>query len=235
MNFSNRQLERDVQNIYMRNQQRAAIDFTRYMYAYGLYAQNLKLQASKTEEITLEGEKLTESRTPQYNPFNIYMPYYSLIQRSTNKITVDFDNVDIQLKPANLNKVVIMVGNNKNGYLMVRDTTTNKWMVPGGDLDSKYNAFAGAIKIFKSDTNFDLNTREITGIKYVDILHSNRKKTRFFKVETPQNFTITDLEKTNVEKKTIKDIQGHLPNSTHFNTRTLQTFTHLFHIKFFEE
>jgi 8-oxo-dGTP pyrophosphatase MutT (NUDIX family) len=247
MEFSDSKLNRDLHKIYMRNF-REQQDFNRYMYMYGLFIQNYKLQIQLNQQLNQQSNPSINQQLnvvpyqsfPVVKQLNLH-PYSNQFVRQPNQQTEKIqymqtlnDSVDSNIKNA-----VLIVQIPNGDIIIVRNSKTKEWMLPAGSLNSGETPFNGALREFKEETSFNLDTSKLNlPIKYYDIKHSNNSKTRIIKVNTSQEFGTYD--KTNVyqnetddlEYISISKIKSHVSKLNYFNSRNLQTFTELFHISF---
>ena len=236
MDFSNANLDRDLNKIYMRNY-KETLDFNRYMYMYNLFIQNNKLQIQLNQQLNQQSN--------QNQPYQLIKQLnqpYQLIRQSNQQSNQQSEKIQSMqtlndIIDTNIKNAVLMVQIPNNDIIIVRDSKTKEWMLPAGSLNNGETPFEAALREFKEETSFNIDTSKLElPIKYYDIKHSNRSKTRIFKVNTTQIFDPYDKNKIHnnetddLEYISISKIKSNVSKLNYFNSRNIQTFTILFHI-----
>jgi len=261
MNFFNTKLDKDLNKKYMRDYKNA-LDFNRYMYMYNLFIENQKLHAKLNQQSNQSSTPqpplfipppvfMTRQppvfMTPQPSVFmppqpqlfinpalNMYQPYLfnynSQVSTAIKTMKDTVDNVD-----TTIHDVICLVQVNNNDIIIVRETTTGKWILPAGNIDTKNNEtpFEATQRIFTENTTFNIDLAQIKSpIKYYDIKHSNNTITRLFKINTTETFANYEPTDTTdrLEYISISHIKLCLIQFIYFNIQNIHTFTKLFHI-----
>ena len=245
MNFSKTNLNKDMNEIYMRNYKESQ-EFNRYMYMYNLFLQNhkLQIQLNQTQNQIPIQPQILQPIMPyplvahpnqlllQQPFFNMYHPFQILNQQSQKikSMQLTDDKIDTTIK-----NVIIIVQNSKNEIIVVKKINTDEWMLPEGTINDSETPFNTALRIFRDNTTFDLNTASLRmPIKYSDIKHSNQTITRVFKVYTTQQFGVFTPTTTTSDLMhgSLKDIKTYIAKLENFNANNLRIFTILFRIGF---
>lgn len=82
----------------------------------------------------------------------------------------------------------IMLITSLGRVLMVKETRSNKWMPPGGQVEKGESTVAAAYREFREETGFEIVSKFITAEKSYIIRHKSRDETEIFVIHTSQRF-----------------------------------------------
>jgi len=243
---ANSRLNADYNNIMNGNSNfntmNGNLNFNRYMYAYNLYALNHHLQKqlqNRTPNLVFEQNKPADSAAPnkpveqpvQANISEIPSVEFEMYKKNEiakNKIKYMYKIADDAFD-SSIDNVAFLV-KSKNKYIMVKETSSGKWMTPGGNKRSDEKPFEAGKREFKEETSFVLEDNKIISpIVYYDYKHGNSEKTtRIFRINTNQEFgeyklhdihknetnDLTSLSIEQLEKKLLTSyFKGYVRNS----------------------